>query len=61
MKKCITQLTTAAKCLVAAGLLSVSSIGSAEVTIPGWPGGPEETALRAAAETYSGRTGSPAA
>ncbi len=41
--------------LIAAGLLGASvSVASAEVTVLGWPGGPEETALRAAVEVYNG-------
>ncbi|MFK0334705.1 extracellular solute-binding protein [Rhizobium sp. NPDC090275] len=34
-------------------LASLPSIASAEVTVLGWPGGSEETALRAAVETYN--------
>ncbi len=37
----------------AAGLWA--GVASAEVTVLGWPGGPEETALRAAAEAYNAR------
>ena len=45
---------------LALGLIaSAASIGSAEaaVTVLGWPGGPEETALRAAAEMYNAKDG----
>jgi len=43
------------KGLLAAALLSTlgATVASAEVTVLGWPGGPEETALRKAAETYN--------
>ncbi|WP_246747105.1 extracellular solute-binding protein [Nitratireductor aquibiodomus] len=37
----------------AAGLWA--GVASAEVTVLGWPGGPEETALRAAAEAYNAK------
>lgn len=38
------------------GALSLTALAaSAEVTVLGWPGGPEETALRAAAEAYNAR------
>lgn len=38
------------------GALTLTGLAaSAEVTVLGWPGGPEETALRAAAEVYNAR------
>jgi multiple sugar transport system substrate-binding protein len=40
-------------CLASAGTMSVR----AEVTVLGWPGGPEETALRKVAEIYNARPG----
>lgn len=40
---------------VASALLLTTSIAQADVTVLGWPGGPEETALRAAAEIYNAR------
>ena len=33
----------------------IASASHAEVTVLGWPGGPEETALRAAASMYNAR------
>lgn len=43
---------------LAGGLLCASTLSaSAEVTVLGWPGGPEETALRAAVEVYNGLDG----
>ena len=45
----IRKLLTAAALCAAIG----ASPALAEVTVLGWPGGPEETALRAAAETYN--------
>jgi accessory colonization factor AcfC len=45
----IRKLFTAAALFAALG----ASQALAEVTVLGWPGGPEETALRAAAETYN--------
>ncbi len=36
-----------------AALLATTSLAYAEVTVLGWPGGPEETALRAAAAAYN--------
>ena len=42
--------------LGAIGFLSLGMSASlAEVTVLGWPGGPEETALRKAAEVYNGK------
>jgi multiple sugar transport system substrate-binding protein len=37
--------------------LALAAPGMAEVTVLGWPGGPEEVALRAAAEAYNAREG----
>lgn len=37
--------------------LALATPGLAEVTVLGWPGGPEETALRAAAAAYNAREG----
>lgn len=43
---------------LAAGLTAVAgSAALAEVTVLGWPGGPEETALRAAVEVYNAMEG----
>ena len=39
----------------AALALMASSAAHAEVTVLGWPGGPEEAALRAVTETYNAR------
>lgn len=39
----------------ASALLLATSIAQADVTVLGWPGGPEETALRAATEIYNAR------
>ena len=39
--------------LVPLALLALASPALAEVTVLGWPGGPEEAALRAAAEAYN--------
>ncbi|MCV0349277.1 MAG: extracellular solute-binding protein [Nitratireductor sp.] len=44
---------TLAGSVFAAGLWA--GVASAEVTVLGWPGGPEETALRAAAEAYNAK------
>ncbi len=41
---------------LAACLAALATAAQAEVTVLGWPGGPEETALRAAAEAYNART-----
>lgn len=39
-----------------AGAMTMAAAGAnAEVTVLGWPGGPEETALRAAAEAYNAK------
>lgn len=52
--------------LLYAGVAAVISfaalpgIASAEVTVLGWPGGSEETALRAAVESYNALPGTPA-
>ncbi len=40
---------------LAACLAAAATVAQAEVTVLGWPGGPEETALRAAAEAYNAR------
>ncbi len=37
-------------------LIASAGFATAEVTVLGWPGGPEETALRAAAKAYNART-----
>ena len=37
-------------------LIASAGFAAAEVTVLGWPGGPEETALRAAAKAYNART-----
>lgn len=51
----MTKQKTIASGVLAAGLLGAGTlIASAEVTVLGWPGGPEETALRAAVEVYNG-------
>ena len=42
--------------VLSAVLATVSPILSAEVTVLGWPGGPEETALRAAVELYNSQS-----
>jgi len=47
------KLVSIALALAGAGLLAEAA--SAEVTVVGWPGGPEETALRAVAEIYNAR------
>ncbi|RZS79897.1 multiple sugar transport system substrate-binding protein [Phyllobacterium myrsinacearum] len=39
---------------------ALQGIASAEVTVLGWPGGSEETALRAAVESYNALPGTPA-
>lgn len=39
--------------LVAGTALLAPGIASAKVTVLGWPGGSEETALRAAVDTYN--------
>ena len=41
-------------CVLAGGLMLGNA--QAEVTVLGWPGGPEETALRAAAEAYNAKS-----
>jgi multiple sugar transport system substrate-binding protein len=41
--------------LAAAGAALLAGAASAQVTVLGWPGGPEETALRAVAELYNAR------
>lgn len=41
----------------AASLALVTGLAQAEVTVLGWPGGPEEAALRAVAELYNARDG----
>lgn len=44
--------------LAGVALALLASAGArAEVTVLGWPGGPEETALRAAAKAYNERAG----
>lgn len=48
--------TTLISMLALGAALSASSAG-AEVTVLGWPGGPEEAALRAAAEAYNATEG----
>lgn len=40
---------------VAALAIAISGMAQAEVTVLGWPGGPEETALRAVTEIYNAR------
>ena len=40
---------------LAACLAAFATTAQAEVTVLGWPGGPEETALRAAAEAYNAK------
>lgn len=37
----------------AVAILAIPTISNAEVTVLGWPGGPEETSLRAAAKLYN--------
>ncbi|NRB17023.1 MAG: extracellular solute-binding protein [Rhodobacteraceae bacterium] len=49
MRKSNKYLATAAAALLAV----LPSLASAEVTVLGWPGGPEEVALRAAAKLYN--------
>ncbi|MEO1250360.1 MAG: extracellular solute-binding protein, partial [Pseudomonadota bacterium] len=47
---------TKAKCLAYAAMVGLwAGAAQAEVTVLGWPGGPEETALRAVAEIYNAR------
>lgn len=41
---------------LAACLAAFATTAQAEVTVLGWPGGPEETALRAAAEAYNAKS-----
>lgn len=41
---------------LAACLAASASVAQAEVTVLGWPGGPEEAALRAAAEAYNAKS-----
>lgn len=40
---------------VAALAIAISGMAQAEVTVLGWPGGPEETALRAVTEIYNAK------
>jgi len=43
--------------LIAAAIASLmASPAFAKVTVLGWPGGPEETALRAAADAYNAKS-----
>ncbi len=42
--------------LACAALLATTSLSQAAVTVLGWPGGPEETALRAASEAYNAKS-----
>ncbi|WP_421724687.1 extracellular solute-binding protein [Bauldia sp.] len=54
----MTQIRFLKTTALAAGILATSAFAaSAEVTVLGWPGGPEETALRAAAEAYNAMDG----
>lgn len=39
-----------------AAILAVTGISQAQVTVLGWPGGPEETALRAATKAYNAKS-----
>ena len=41
----------------AAALALLATVAQAEVTVLGWPGGPEEAALRAVAEIYNAKAG----
>lgn len=43
--------------VAAIAILSNIGFAQAEVTVLGWPGGPEETALRAAAKMYNAKSG----
>lgn len=47
--------TTCSRLALAVAALAVPGLAQAEVTVLGWPGGPEETALRAAADAYNSR------
>ena len=47
--------TTCSRLALAVATLAVPGLAQAEVTVLGWPGGPEETALRAAADAYNSR------
>jgi multiple sugar transport system substrate-binding protein len=52
------RLKTASISLAAlAAMLSLSTAAMAQVTVLGWPGGSEETALRATVEAYNGQDG----
>ena len=46
-------MTRLTKGLALGTALALASPALAEVTVLGWPGGPEETALRAATEAYN--------
>lgn len=52
-------MTRAARRLTLTAALALAAAGPAlaEVTVLGWPGGPEETALRAAADAWNARPG----
>lgn len=56
MKKCLRNLLTSTA-LLSATLLSATIPARAEVTVAGWPGGPEEVAIRKAAEIYNAMSG----
>lgn len=49
-------MTRLTKALALGAALALASPALAEVTVLGWPGGPEETALRAATEAYNARS-----
>ena len=50
------QTRTTSRLALAACLAAFATTAEAPVTVLGWPGGPEETALRAAAEAYNAKS-----
>lgn len=51
----MTYLTLLRSTAAGLALLAAASVAQAEVTVLGWPGGPEEAALRAVTEIYNAR------